>query len=100
MNPGNPSVRQRMVDVLVDVVDRYDIDGVHIDDYFYPYPETRCCGRTIPFPDARTYSAYRHSGGDLERDAWRRHNVDQLVRQFYSAVKAEKPWVKVGISPF
>jgi uncharacterized lipoprotein YddW (UPF0748 family) len=99
MNPGIAAVRQRMVDVLVDVVDRYDVDGVHIDDYFYPYPETRN-GRPIPFPDASTYGAYRRSGGDLSRGDWRRRNVDLLVRQFYGAVKAEKPWVKVGVSPF
>jgi uncharacterized lipoprotein YddW (UPF0748 family) len=100
MNPGIAAVRQRMVDVLVDVVDRYDVDGVHIDDYFYPYPETRCCGRAIPFPDASTYRSYRRDGGDLSLGDWRRRNVDLLVRQFYTAVKAEKPWVKVGISPF
>jgi uncharacterized lipoprotein YddW (UPF0748 family) len=99
MNPGITAVRQRMVDVLVDVVDRYDIDGVHIDDYFYPYPETRG-GRTIPFPDAATYRAYLRNGGDLSRGDWRRRNVDLLVRQFHAAVRAEKPWVKVGISPF
>jgi uncharacterized lipoprotein YddW (UPF0748 family) len=100
MNPGIPEVRKRMVDVIVDVVRRYDVDGVHIDDYFYPYPESRCCGRTIQFADAAAYRAYRRDGGSLSRDDWRRHNVDLLVRQFYAAVKAQKPWVKVGISPF
>ena len=101
MDPALPEVRQRMIDVVLDVVRRYDVDAVHIDDYFYPYPEVDArTKRTIPFPDSRTYAAYRKGGGKLSLADWRRRNVDVLIKQFYSAVKAEKKWVKVGISPF
>jgi uncharacterized lipoprotein YddW (UPF0748 family) len=99
MDPALPEVRQLMIRVITDVVKRYDVDGVHIDDYFYPYPESRR-GRVIPFPDSRTYRAYRTRGGELSLGDWRRRNVDMLVRDFYAAVKKEKSWVKVGISPF
>jgi uncharacterized lipoprotein YddW (UPF0748 family) len=99
MDPALPEVRQSMIRVITDVVRRYDVDGVHIDDYFYPYPESRR-GRVIPFPDARTYRQYRARGGELSLGDWRRRNVDILVREFYAAVKNEKSWVKVGISPF
>ena len=99
MNPGLPESRRLFTRAVLDVVRRYDVDGVHIDDYFYPYPEASG-GQPIPFPDARTYAAYRRAGGSLDLADWRRRNVNTLVREFYAAVKAEKPWVKVGISPF
>ena len=99
MNPGLTEVRRLMVRVVLDVVRRYDVDGVHIDDYFYPYPET-VRGRRLDFPDSRTFAAYRRGGGKLSRSAWRRRNVDLLIRELYAAVKGEKTWVKVGISPF
>lgn len=99
MDPGSAVTRQRAIRVIVDVVKRYDVDGVHIDDTFYPYPViTR--GQPVPFPDAATYRAYRKRGGTLDRDDWRRHNVDLFVRELYAAVKRTKRWVKVGISPF
>ncbi|MGH8518825.1 MAG: glycoside hydrolase family 10 protein, partial [Panacagrimonas sp.] len=100
MDPGIPEVRSLMVRAVMDVVRRYDVDGVHIDDYFYPYPELDASQQPIEFPDSASYAAYRRGGGALEKNDWRRRNVDLLVRQFYAAVKAEKPWVKVGISPF
>ena len=99
MDPSKPEVRQRMMRVVLDVVKRYDIDAVHIDDYFYPYPES-ARGRTIEFPDAASYAAYRRGGGALSKADWRRRNVDVLIREFYAGVKAAKKWVKVGISPF
>lgn len=99
MNPGLPEVRQRMLRVLRDLVRRYDVDAVHIDDYFYPYPEYRGRER-IPFPDVRTHRAYQQAGGSLSLGDWRRRNVDLLVRDMYRVVKEEKNWVKVGISPF
>ena len=99
MDPGSSEVRAHTVDVVRDIVKRYDIDGMHIDDYFYPYRE-RSRRREIPFPDDRTWRAYRRSGGTLSRDDWRRRNVDLLVEQLHKAVKQEKPWVKFGISPF
>ena len=100
IDPGKPEARRRFIRTVLDVVKRYDIDGVHIDDYFYPYPEIDAAKRRIEFPDARTYAAYRRSGGRLDRSDWRRRNVDVLISEFYAAVKSEKKWVKVGISPF
>lgn len=100
MDPGEPEVREHTLRVILDVVRRYDIDGVHIDDYFYPYRERDASGREIPFPDDASWERYRQAGGRLERDDWRRHNVDELIRELYAAIKAEKPWVKFGISPF
>lgn len=101
MDPGIPEVRRLMIRSVLDVVRRYDVDGVHIDDYFYPYPITNpATQQRIEFPDSATYEAYRRAGGQLERSDWRRNNVNVLVREFYSAVKAQKRWVKVGISPF
>ncbi len=100
MDPGEPAVIEKSVAVIVDVVRRYDVDGVHIDDYFYPYKERDARGTLIPFPDGPSYGAYTAKGGQLAVDDWRRANVDTFVRQMYERVKATKPWVKVGISPF
>ncbi len=100
MDPGEPEVRQHTTKIVLDVVRRYDIDGVHIDDYFYPYKEKDKRGRTIEFPDANSYRRYRNSGGTLGKDDWRRENVDSLIHQVYVGIKAAKPWVKFGISPF
>ena len=95
LDPGVPEVADRSLAVIQDVVRRYDIDGVHIDDYFYPYPEG---GK--PFPDDDSYAAYQHRGGMLERSDWRRHCVNEFVHRMYTSVKQIKPWVKMGISPF
>jgi uncharacterized lipoprotein YddW (UPF0748 family) len=92
MDPGEPSVRVRTLEVVADVVKRYDIDGVHIDDYFYPYPEN---GRE--FPDR---SSYASRGGGMDRGDWRRANVDGFVSAVYREIHAIKPWVQFGISPF
>ena len=100
MDPGDPEVRRLSIRAIVDVVKRYDVDGVHIDDYFYPYPETDASGQTIDFPDSTTYARYVKSGGTLAKDDWRRSNVDKLIQALYTGVHAVKPWVKVGISPF
>ncbi|MEP6732052.1 MAG: family 10 glycosylhydrolase, partial [bacterium] len=85
---------------MLDVVKRYDVDGIHIDDYFYPYPELGADSVPVQFPDSSSYAAYQKRGGKLERDDWRRHNVDTLIQQLYRRTKEVKPWVKVGISPF
>ncbi|RYG25924.1 hypothetical protein EON82_05335 [bacterium] len=92
MDPGEPTVQKRSRDVFLDVVRRYDIDGVHIDDYFYPYPEDGA-----PFPDE---SSYRRYGNGLSRDDWRRKNVDDFVRDIYASIHQVKPWVQFGVSPF
>lgn len=99
MDPGEDAVRERSIAVVLDVVSRYDIDGVHIDDYFYPYREQGPDGRELDFPDSASYDRYREAGGTLERSDWRRSNVDRYVEELYAAVKRAKPWVKVGISP-
>jgi uncharacterized lipoprotein YddW (UPF0748 family) len=99
MDPGEPAVREQTLRVVLDVVKRYDIDGVHLDDYFYPYPERRPNGST-DFPDDRSWKAYRKSGGKLARDDWRRANVDDLVETLHREIAKAKPWVKFGISPF
>jgi uncharacterized lipoprotein YddW (UPF0748 family) len=96
LDPGEPAARQYSLDVIIDVVRRYDVDGVHIDDYFYPYP----LPSKQSFPDDASYGRYREKGGRLERDDWRRDNINQLVQQIYERVKATKRWVKFGISPF
>lgn len=100
MDPGEKTVREHTIKVIRDVVRRYDVDGVHIDDYFYPYQQRDRRGKLIPFPDDRSWNRYKASGGTMTRADWRRSNVDTLVRSLYTAIRAEKPWVKFGISPF
>ena len=100
MDPGEPAVRARTIAVVLDVVKRYDIDGVHLDDYFYPYPEHDRRGRVIPFNDNRSWSRFRAAGGTLGRPDWRRQNVDALVRDLDAGIHRVKPWVKFGISPY
>jgi len=92
-NPGIPEVRDYIVKVILDVVDNYDIDGVHMDDYFYPYPID---GQHID--DAATFKAYGANYSDI-RD-WRRHNVDTLIQMLDDSIHKHKPHVKFGISPF
>lgn len=97
LNPTDKRVQELSLNVMLDVVKRYDIDGVHMDDYFYPYPEY---GKGADFPDDDTWDAYQKAGGTLERNDWRREAVDKFVERLYSEVKKTKPHVKVGISPF
>ncbi|MCU0635456.1 MAG: family 10 glycosylhydrolase [Gemmatimonadaceae bacterium] len=100
MDPGERAVRERTVAVVLDVVRRYDIDGVHLDDYFYPYPVERRRGQELPFPDDASWRRYRQGGGTLSRGDWRRDNVNRLVQELYDGVRRTKPHVKFGISPF
>lgn len=93
MDPGAAAVQDHTLAVIEDVLQRYDVDGLHFDDYFYPYPDGE-------FPDDATYAAYRDGGGTLERDDWRRDNVNQLVRRIGEMVAALRPDVRFGISPF
>ena len=99
MDPGEATVRAHTLAVVLDVVRRYDIDGVHLDDYFYPYPEKNRNGST-EFPDNASWRTYQKSGGTLARNVWRRENVNTLVRQLHEEVGKAKPWVKFGIAPF
>jgi uncharacterized lipoprotein YddW (UPF0748 family) len=99
-DPGESEVRQWTLDVIKDVVSRYDIDAVHLDDYFYPYPLSGA-PRPVQFPDDASYEKYRVAGGaDMPRADWRRQNINSFVQQLYAAVHALKPSVRVGISPF
>jgi uncharacterized lipoprotein YddW (UPF0748 family) len=95
MDPGAPVVQKKLVDVCRDITKRYDVDGIHFDDYFYPYPK-----EGVEFPDQRTYAAYQAAGGKLARDDWRRENVNKAVRDVQAAVREEKDYVRFGISPF
>lgn len=100
LDPGESAVREHVLRVLLDMVQRYDVDGLHLDDYFYPYKEKDAAGQTLEFPDAAAYERYQRGGGKLNRGDWRRQNINQFVETLYLRVKAAKPWVKVGISPF
>lgn len=100
LNPTHPEVQEHSLKVFLDVVRRYDVDGIHMDDYFYPYKEKDAAGNNIPFPDDDTWAAYQKNGGKLSRDDWRRAGVNTFVERLYKETKALKPWVKVGISPF
>ncbi|HIK04412.1 MAG TPA: family 10 glycosylhydrolase [Trichormus sp. M33_DOE_039] len=95
MDPGSKIVQDRAYNVIIDVVRRYDIDAVHLDDYFYPYPIQ---GQS--FPDDKTYAAYKSTGGKLSVEDWRRENVNQMVLRLSQGIKATKSYVKFGISPF
>lgn len=92
-NPGIPEVEQHLVSVIEEVLHNYDIDGIHFDDYFYPY---RIEGEA--FADSVTYKKLALPGTSLE--AWRRSNVDSLVKRIHTTIKSGKPWVQFGISPF
>ncbi|HEX6309969.1 MAG TPA: family 10 glycosylhydrolase [Longimicrobiales bacterium] len=99
MDPAEPAARQQALAVISDVVRRYDIDAVHLDDYFYPYRERDSRGRLIDFPDGATWQKYGARTG-LNRGDWRRATIDQFVEQLYHTVRGIKPHVRVGISPF
>lgn len=100
LDPGDPAVRAYVLRVVLDVVRRYDVDGVQFDDYFYPYPEKDASGRYLEFPDSGTWKRFGLAQGYANRDDWRRANINQFIQSAYQAIKAQKPWVKFGISPF
>lgn len=93
LDPGLPQVREYVTKVIMDVVRRYDIDGVHFDDYFYPYPQSG-----IVFQDSATFANYPN--GFTNKDDWRRNNINLLIKMLSDSIKAVKPQVKFGISPF
>jgi uncharacterized lipoprotein YddW (UPF0748 family) len=102
LDPGELEASKHSLDVLMDIVRRYDIDGLHVDDYFYPYKLWINEKDKIekPFPDEPAWKRYVQSGGKLTRSDWRRKNIDDFIKTLYGQIKAEKPWVKFGISPF
>ncbi len=98
LNPGIPDVRRHIINVIMDVVNRYDVDGIHFDDYFYPYPPNNI-SRTNK--DYQTYKTYKHGdASDNSIEAWRRENINILMRMIHDSIQVVKPWVKFGISPF
>ena len=92
LDPGLPAVRAHLGEVIDELVAGYDLDGIHFDDYFYPYPVT---GQD--FPDQDTYRRY---GGSRRLADWRRDNVDTFVAETQRRIKAAKPWVQFGVSPY
>jgi uncharacterized lipoprotein YddW (UPF0748 family) len=91
-DPGNKEAQAFVIEVIRDMTDRYDVDAIHFDDYFYPY--------RVPnqeFPDNKSYLQY---GNGLSKDDWRRSNVDSVIVGLSRMIKQTKPWVKFGISPF
>ena len=101
LDPGLGDAQKHSTEVILDVVRRYDIDGVHLDDYFYPYKVKRADGRGwVEFPDDQAWNKYQASGGKLSREDRRRENINYFVYQLYNRIKREKRWVKFGISPF
>jgi uncharacterized lipoprotein YddW (UPF0748 family) len=98
LDPGLPQVRDFVTAVITDVVRRYDVDGVHFDDYFYPYPSGSSFPVGITNEDDATFAAYNR--GFVNRGDWRRDNVNLLMKQVHDSIKAVKPFVKFGISPF
>jgi len=97
MDPARKEVQDYTASVVKDLVKRYDIDGVHLDDYFYPYPEYN---NGEDFPDSTSWAMYQEKGGKLSRADWRRDNVNTLIERLYKEIKSEKKYVKFGISPF
>jgi uncharacterized lipoprotein YddW (UPF0748 family) len=100
LDPSDPEVQRYSLSVVRDVVSRYDVDGVHFDDYFYPYPEKDAAGARIEFPDERNWQKYKSRGGRLARDDWRRKNVSDFIKSVGREVKRIKPRVLYGVSPF
>jgi uncharacterized lipoprotein YddW (UPF0748 family) len=99
LNPGLPDVRNYVSSVIYDVVSRYDVDGVHFDDYFYPYPPNNMTATSAN--DALDNAAFAADPrGFTNKYNWRRDNVNILVKQVYDTIQTVKPWVKFGISPF
>jgi uncharacterized lipoprotein YddW (UPF0748 family) len=94
-DPGIPEVQNHIADIVQDIVAHYDIDAIHMDDYFYPY---RIAG--LEFPDSTSFRKYGAGYSESTKDFWRRENVNVIVRMLNETIKMEKPYVKFGISPF
>jgi uncharacterized lipoprotein YddW (UPF0748 family) len=96
-DPSKKETQDHGVAVVMDIVKRYDIDGVHFDDYFYPYPSYN---GNEDFPDSASYAQYQAGGGKLSRNDWRRESVNTFIHRLYKNIKTEKQHVKFGLSPF
>ena len=97
MDPAMQGTQDHSFSVVMDLVRRYDLDGIHFDDYFYPYPDYN---NFKDFPDDKSWQAYQKRGGKLSRGDYRREAVNTFIKRVYKGIKAEKPWVKFGLSPF
>jgi uncharacterized lipoprotein YddW (UPF0748 family) len=93
-DPGIPPARQFVGEVVKDIVSRYDVDAIHFDDYFYPYPTA------VAFPDTVSFAKYSRGFQPEYKNDWRRENVDIIIKMLNDTIKSTKPWVKFGISPF
>lgn len=96
-DPAKKETQNHVSNVVMDIVKRYDIDGIHFDDYFYPYASYN---GGVDFPDQASWRIYQNSGGTLSKADWRRENVNQFIERIYHEIKSEKNYVKFGISPF
>lgn len=96
-DPGLPECRQFICKVVRDIVSRYDVDAIHMDDYFYPYPVAG-----VSFPDDKSFQKYGLQKGytEKQRGDWRRENVNALIQDLRRTILLAKPWVRFGISPF
>jgi uncharacterized lipoprotein YddW (UPF0748 family) len=99
LDPGEKQVQDYSLSVIMDVVKRYDVDGIHFDDYFYPYREKDKAGKEMDFPDEASWQRFG-ARGKLSRSDWRRENVNRFIERVYKSIKSAKPWVKFGVSPF
>lgn len=101
LDPASEDVQNLALRIVDDILQRYDIDGIQYDDYFYPYPRANPDGGgNLPFPDDDAWRAYQQGGGTLSRADWRRQNVDVFIRRTYDLIKERKPHVLFGVSPF
>ena len=99
LDPGEPPAQARALAVMLDVVKRYDVDGVVIDDYFYPYPQKDTLGVYRDFPDDVSWKKFGAASG-FSRADWRRDNINRFVFKLSQTIKTAKPWVQFGVSPF
>lgn len=113
-NPGIPECREYVVNAALEIVKKYDVDGLHMDDYFYPYPASKKDENgnnvTVPFPDDEAFKQFsagflkeaglENASENEQRDAWRRRNVDLMIKEIHSGMKAVNPELQFGVSPF
>ena len=100
IDPGYPEAREYVLDVLMEIVENYDVDGILMDDYFYPYGGTTT-------EDSKSKSLHKPSSGIVDQDKdgstdddWRRSNVDDMMKKLYDRIQASKPWVRFGMGTF
>lgn len=100
LDPSDADASEHSLNVMLDVVRRYDVDGIHFDDYFYPYPEKGADGKVMDFPDDESWALAQKNGETASREDWRRKSVNELLERVSTRSKGLKPWVRFGVSPF